>query len=67
MENNSSPERRSKVVRFGQNYRLDALIVLERDEKIHFSLENDPKRGPLDDFFPFSGWIQGKQIFKKLK
>ena len=48
-----SPERRSKVVKFAKNDRLDALIVLARDEQFLFFLENDPKGGPLHDFFPF--------------
>ena len=46
-----SPERRSKVVKFAKNDRLDALILLARDELFLFSLGNDPKGGPLDDFY----------------
>ena len=52
-ENFFSPERRSKVVKFAKNDRLDVLIVLARDEQFHFSLENDPKGGPLEDFSHF--------------
>ena len=44
-----SPERRSKVVKFARNDRLDALIVLVEDDHFLF-LENYPKGGPLDDF-----------------
>ena len=37
--------------------RLDALIVLVRDEQFYFSLEINPKGGPLDDFSHFlCGW-----------
>ena len=39
------------MVKFAKNDRLDALIVLARDEQILFFLENDPKGEPLDDFF----------------
>ena len=46
-----SPERSSKVAKFAKNDRFDALIVLAKDEPFfYFSLENDPKGGPLDDF-----------------
>ena len=45
-----SPERRSKVVKFVKNDRVNGLIILARDELFLFSLENDPKGGPLDDF-----------------
>jgi hypothetical protein len=31
-----SPERRSKVVKFAKNDRLDALIILARDERFSF-------------------------------
>ena len=41
------PERRSKGVKFAKNDRLDALIVLARDERFYIALENNP----LDDFF----------------
>ena len=36
MEKNFSPERRSKVVKFAKIDRLDALIVLVRDEQFLF-------------------------------
>ena len=36
-----SPERRSKVVKFAKNDRLDALIILARNEQC-FPLENGP-------------------------
>ena len=49
-----SPERRSKVVKFAKNDRLDVLIVMARDEQFSFSLESELKGGPLDDFSPFS-------------
>ena len=39
------------MAKFAQIDRLDALIVLVRDEQFYFSLEIDPKGGPLDDFF----------------
>ena len=55
------------MVKFAKNDRIDALIVLARDEQFPFSLENDPKGGPLDDLFPFWSWIYGKQIFKKTR
>ena len=45
------PERRSKVVKFVKNDRLEMLIILARDAQFQFSLENDPKGGPLGDFF----------------
>ena len=45
-----SPEYCSKVVKFAKKDCLDALIVLTRNEQFSFSLENDPKGGPLDDF-----------------
>ena len=41
------------MVKFAKNDRLDALIVLARDEQFFFPLKNDPKGGPLDDFFNF--------------
>ena len=58
MEKNFSPERRSKVVKFAKIDRLDALIVLVRNEQFYFSLEIDSKGGPLDDFFPVSWWVK---------
>ena len=36
MEKNFSPERRSKVVKFAKNDRLDALIVLAQAEQFLF-------------------------------
>ena len=39
------------MVKLAKNDRFDALIVLACDEQF-FSLENDPKGGPLDDFCP---------------
>jgi len=42
------------VVKFAKNDRLEALIVLAGDEQFLVSLENGLKRGPLDDFSPFS-------------
>ena len=53
-----SPERRSKVLKFAKNDRLDVLIILAKDEQFLFSLENDPKGGPLDDFFSILGCIK---------
>ena len=41
------------MVKFAKNDRLDALIILARDELFLFSLGNDPKGGPLDDFLHF--------------
>ena len=39
------------MAKFAKNDRFDALIVLAKDEPFfYFSLENDPKGGPLDDF-----------------
>ena len=47
-----SPERRSKVVKFAKNDRLDALFWQEMSN-FCFSLENDPKGGPFDNFLDF--------------
>ena len=63
-ENFFSPERRSKVFKFAKNDRLDAVIILARDERIFFSLENDLKGGPLDDFFQFSRCIKSCKLLK---
>ena len=38
------------MVKFAKYDCLNELIVLARDEQFLFSLENDPKGGPLDDF-----------------
>ena len=40
------------MVNFAKNNRFDILVLLARDERFLFSLENDPKGGPFDDFFP---------------
>ena len=45
-----SPERRSKVVNFAKNDRLESLIVLAKNERYIFSLENGSKGVPLNDF-----------------
>ena len=60
-EKKFSPEGRSKVVKFAKIDRLDALIVLVRNEQFYFSLEIDSKGGPLDDFFTFS--LRMKPLF----
>ena len=41
------------MLKFEKNDRLDALIILVRDEQFCFPYENDAKGGPLDDFFYF--------------
>ena len=47
-----SPERRSKVVKFTKNDRLDALIVLARDERFSFFPWKWSKGGTIGQFFP---------------
>ena len=49
-----SPERRSKVVKFAKNDRLDALIVLARDEQFLFFPWKRFKGGTIGWFF--AGW-----------
>ena len=49
-----SPERRSKVVKFAKNDRLDALIVLARDEQFLFFPWKWSKGGTIGWFF--HGW-----------
>ena len=53
-ENFFSPERRSKVVKFAKNDRLDALIVLARDEQFLFFPWKWSKGGTIGWFF--AGW-----------
>ena len=62
-ENFFSPERRSKVVKFAKNDRLDG----QEMSNFYFSLENDPKGGPLDDFFSILGLDLEKANFQKTK
>ena len=45
------------MIKFAKNDRFNVLIILARDEQFYFPLENDPKEGPLDDFFAFSCWM----------
>ena len=51
---------RSKVVKFAKNYRLDALIVLVRDEQFFFPFENDAKGGPLGEMSYFLAELNSK-------
>ena len=48
------------MLKFEKNDRLDALIVLVRDEQFSFPFENDAKGGPLDDFFYFLAALNNK-------
>ena len=52
---------------FAKNDRLDALIVLAREEQSFFSIEKDPKGGPFDDFFFILGLYLEKANFQKTK
>ena len=54
MEKNFRPEGRSKVVKFAKIDRLDALIVLVRDEQFLFFPWNWSKGGTIRWFFTFS-------------
>ena len=47
-----SPERRSKVVKFAKNGRLDPLIVLARDEQLLFFPWKWSKGWTIGQFFP---------------
>ena len=47
-----SPERRSKVVKFTKNDRLNALIVLARDERFSFFPWKWSKGGTIGRFYP---------------
>ena len=51
-ENFFSPVRRSKVVKFTKNDRLNALIVLARDERFSFFPWKWSKGGTIGQFFP---------------
>ena len=57
-ENFFSPERRSKVVKFAKNDRLDALNVLARDEQFLFFPWKWSKGGTIGWFFLhfLTGW-----------
>ena len=48
------------MFKFAKNDRLDALIVLVRDEQFFVSFENNAKGGPLDDFFYFLAALNNK-------
>ena len=41
------------MVKFEKNERLDVLIVWQEMSKFYFSLENDLKGGPLEDFIHY--------------
>ena len=62
-----SPQRRSKVVKFAKNYRLDALIVLARDEQFLYFPWKWSKGGAIRWFFPILGLDSEKANFQKTK